>query len=116
MVGTNASVDNLRDEFAAELTDAAFQAASRYGVNGPSVDQELDLWRALGDVVRKQQGPGRARPRPENLVAELTDAAYRVTLEHGFRAPFVDVRLGLWEALCQAVRSSGRLAAGVTAL
>jgi hypothetical protein len=39
----------------------------------------------------------------EGLVAELTEAAYRVTLRHGFKGAFVDVELGLWHALraCQ---------------
>src|SRR5262249_12557570 len=61
----------------AELTDAAFRVAARYGVKGPSVDQEVDLWKALGRVVGKQRNTlgGRAVPADdrrgrETLVAE----------------------------------------------
>jgi hypothetical protein len=39
----------------------------------------------------------------EGLVAELTEAAYGVALRHGFRGTFVEVELGLWDAIraCQ---------------
>jgi hypothetical protein len=89
-----------REQFLAELTDVAFRVAARHGVRGSSVDHEVDLWKALGDVVQRQPD-GR-----ERLVAELTDAAYRVTLGHGFRDSFLDVQLDLWRALCRAVRRS----------
>jgi hypothetical protein len=87
-----------RDAFVADLTEAAFEVVSRHGVEGSSVDHEVELWKALGRVVR-----GRPQGR-KGLVAELTDAAYRVALGHGFREPFVDVELDLWQALCLAVR------------
>jgi hypothetical protein len=47
--------------------------------------------------------PTHSQTELEGLVAELTDAAYRVTLRHGFKGTFVDVELGLWHALraCQ---------------
>jgi hypothetical protein len=35
----------------------------------------------------------------DQLLAELTDAAYRVTLQHGIRGAFLDVELDLWRAL-----------------
>src|SRR5947209_19499184 len=103
-------LDALREELAAELSDAALETASRYGVQGASVDQEVDFWRALGHVVRV----GVERPRPasacrEELAAELADAAYRVALAHGFRNAFVDVRLGLWKAVRRVLRT-GRAA------
>jgi hypothetical protein len=39
----------------------------------------------------------------EGLVAELTEAAYGFALRHGFNGTFVEVELGLWEAIrtCQ---------------
>ena len=40
-------------EFAAELTDTAYHVALCQGVVGSSVDLELNLWRALGEAVRK---------------------------------------------------------------
>jgi hypothetical protein len=35
----------------------------------------------------------------ECLVAELTEAAYRVALRHGIKGTFVDLELGLWDAI-----------------
>ena len=39
----------------------------------------------------------------EDLVAELTEAAYGFALRHGFNGTFVEVKLGLWRAIraCQ---------------
>jgi hypothetical protein len=36
---------------------------------------------------------------PEDLVAELTEAAYGFALRHGFQGTFIEVELGLWDAL-----------------
>jgi hypothetical protein len=36
---------------------------------------------------------------PDDLVAELTDAAYRFALRHGFKGTFVELELGLWDAI-----------------
>ena len=35
----------------------------------------------------------------EELLARLTTAAYSVALQHGLRAPFIDVELALWREL-----------------
>jgi hypothetical protein len=35
----------------------------------------------------------------EDLLAELTTAAYRVALRHGIKGPFIDVELELWREL-----------------
>jgi len=40
-----------------------------------------------------------SRSSPEHFLAELTDAAYRVALRHGFKGSFLDVELDLWAAL-----------------
>jgi hypothetical protein len=40
----------------------------------------------------------------EDLVAELTDAAYRVALKHQFKGSFIDVQLDLWSALREVIR------------
>jgi hypothetical protein len=42
------------DRFAAELTDAAYPVALKYGVSGSSIDLELEIWRALTDLVRRR--------------------------------------------------------------
>ena len=42
------------DRFAAELTDAAYPVALKYGVSGSSIDLELEIWRTLTDLVRRR--------------------------------------------------------------
>jgi len=42
-------------------------------------------------------------PATEDFLAELTDAAYRVALEHGIAGSFLDVQLDLWAALRRVV-------------
>ena len=46
---------------------------------------------------------------PEEFLAEITDAAYRVALRHGIKGSFLDIELGLWEALrAEFVRERNR--------
>ena len=45
--------DAYVENFAAELTNAAYPIALRHGVAGSSIDLELDLWRALGETVQR---------------------------------------------------------------
>jgi hypothetical protein len=97
----NHGAEAVRDRFVGELTDAALEAAARYGVQGPSVEQELELWEALGRVVQ-EQGEQPRGPECEQLLGELTEAAYEVALGHGFRGSFAEVELGLWRALRRA--------------
>jgi hypothetical protein len=47
-------------------------------------------------------------PQLENFAAELTGAVYPVALRHGFRASWLDLELGLWRALAEAVNKAGR--------
>jgi hypothetical protein len=44
--------DALLETFAAELTLAAYRVALRTGTRGTWLDLELDLWRALADMVK----------------------------------------------------------------
>jgi hypothetical protein len=44
---------NQLDNFAAELTRAAYGVALRHGTAGTWLDLELDLWRALADTVKQ---------------------------------------------------------------
>jgi hypothetical protein len=45
--------DALLDDFAAELTRAAYSVALRHRAAGTWLDLELDLWRALADTVKQ---------------------------------------------------------------
>ena len=44
--------DVLLDTFAAELTEAAYPIALKYGVLGSSLDLELEIWKTLTALVR----------------------------------------------------------------
>jgi hypothetical protein len=44
----------LLDTFAAELTDAAYPIALKYGVIGSSLDLELEIWKTLTELVHKR--------------------------------------------------------------
>src|SRR4051794_36421474 len=114
MVAFHANVETERDRLLGNLTDAALRVAARHGVRGTSVDQELDLWKALGGVVRKQRGSRqgnvtRARDgeRCESLLAELTDAAYAVALGRGFVGSFLELELDFWTTLRRAFPKGG---------
>lgn len=48
----------------------------------------------------------------EDLLAELTDAAYRVALKHRFEGIFVDVQLELWSALRKVLQKDLYVADG----
>jgi len=58
MNGSNRTIRDREifvENFAAELTEAAYTAALRHGVAGSWVDLELDLWHVLADTIRKQE-------------------------------------------------------------
>jgi hypothetical protein len=95
----------LREEFVAELSDVASVNTLRHGIKGSSVDVELDVWKALSRVVGKDprpirvENPGALPWSCDELLAEFTDAAYQVALQHGVKGSFLDVELGLFQAL-----------------
>jgi hypothetical protein len=51
---TQSAEDVLLDAFAAELTDAAYPIALKYGVLGSSLDLELEIWKTLTELVHKR--------------------------------------------------------------
>src|SRR2546425_9244170 len=58
--------DSSLETFAAELTEAVFPVALRYGVGDRWLDLELDLWRGLSETGEKgAPGPPRVGPPPE---------------------------------------------------
>jgi hypothetical protein len=66
--------DALLDNFAAELTRAAYQVALRHGATGTWLDLELDLWRAVADAVKqwgRQSPPGQVPPGSPDLPHEV---------------------------------------------
>jgi hypothetical protein len=45
--------DEALQDFAAELTEAAYPVALRRGVGGRWLDLELELWKVLNEAVKK---------------------------------------------------------------
>ena len=105
MAEQGSTCEAVRDGFVGELTEAALQVASRHGVYGFSVDQEIGLWKRLGEVVgRRRNSAADDRDLPEVLSAELALAAYEASLERGFRGSFLELQLDLWTALRRVAR------------
>jgi hypothetical protein len=51
--GTALDRDTLLENFAADLTNAAYPIALRHGMTGSWLDLELGLWRALAETVNR---------------------------------------------------------------
>ncbi len=116
MVATLAiPVEENRERFVAELTEAALAIAVRYETSGTSVDLEIDLWNALRAALRDRadrEGRRRAEHRWEDRLAEWTDAAYRVLLRHRFHHNFIEVQLDLRNVFRHVIRRNRFLPAG----
>jgi len=66
--------DAMLDNFAAELTRAAYHVALRHAATGAWLDLELDLWRALTDTVRqwgRNSPPGQVPLGSDHLPHEV---------------------------------------------
>jgi hypothetical protein len=55
MVAANRQPVPVDEDFLAELTEAAYEAALRHGLKGPFVDVELELWRELRAVLGRRE-------------------------------------------------------------
>jgi hypothetical protein len=110
--------DSSPENFAAEVTEAVFPVALRYGVGNRWLDLELDLWRALSETVENcardlrgvglpaLTGPGSPEECMgcrQGLVVGLADTAYRTTLRHGARESNRGAREGLYQAFRGAI-------------
>src|SRR5260370_11652263 len=100
--GAACNRDTLLENFAAELTCAAYPIALRHGMAGSWLKVELGLWRALVETVKKW-----AREKPlagpsdefkawrEGLVVDLTEGAFYITVKNGVQVPLLAVRVDL---------------------
>jgi hypothetical protein len=52
--GAGCNRETLLENFAAELTSAAYAVALRHGVEDKWLDLELELWEALREMVKKR--------------------------------------------------------------
>ena len=55
--GTACERDALLEDFAAELTEAAFAVALRHGMGDRWLELKLELWKALKETVNRWDSP-----------------------------------------------------------
>ncbi len=60
MTGIHVRFEVEPDDFLADLTNAAYQVALRYGLRAPFIDVELDLQKAIYEVIRNDIRTGSA--------------------------------------------------------
>jgi hypothetical protein len=102
-----ANVEENREAFVAELTESALGVARKHGAQGPSIVLEIRLWKSLGGALRDRahrEGLEKADHRWEERLADLTDVAYRVLLQHRFHDNFIHVQIDLREAFRHVIR------------
>jgi hypothetical protein len=54
-IGSAQDREIVLEDLAAELTEAAYPVALRYGVLGSSIDLELDLWRVFVETIKERR-------------------------------------------------------------
>ena len=99
------------ENFAAELTSAAYPLALRHGIGCSWIKMELGLWRALAETVKKW-APGRPPASlldefeawREGLLVDLTESAFYVAVKQGIKGSLLEVELGLYRTFRLAVR------------
>ena len=101
----------MLENFAAELTSAAYPIALRHEMTDSWIKVELGLWRALANTVRKW-----ARERPpagsldqfevwrQGFLVDLTDGAFYITVKHGIKGSLLEVELDLYRAFRLVLR------------
>jgi hypothetical protein len=103
--GAACNRDTLLENFAAELTCAAYPIALRHGMASSWLKVELGLWRALAETVKKWAGErtpagsgDEFKAWREGLAVDLTEAAFYIAVKHGIKGSFLEVELGLYQA------------------
>jgi hypothetical protein len=109
--GASCNRDTLLENFAAELTCAAYPIALRHGVAGSWLKVELGLWRALVATVKKWAGE---RPPAgswdefkawrDGLAVDLTEGAFYIAVKHGIKGSLLEVELDLYRAFRLVIR------------
>jgi hypothetical protein len=99
------------ENFAAELTSAAYPLALRQGITSSWINVELGLWRALAGTVKKwvperppPQLPQEIEAWREGLLVELTKSALYVAARHGTKGSLLQVELGLYRTFRLVIR------------
>jgi hypothetical protein len=110
------------ETFAAELTEAVFPVALRFGGGDLWIDLELDLWNRLSETVKKWHCDSPTDDSScefdlerKGMLTELADTAYRTALRHGTRRSLphsgADLHQAFRSAIKKTVRSFERVSA-----
>jgi hypothetical protein len=107
--------DTRLENFAAELTSAAYRLMLRRGLKGSWIWTELSLWRALAETVQKwaRESPpvapsGESDAWRAGLLADLTARASSIALNNGIEGPLLELDLGLYRAFRLVLKGRSR--------
>jgi hypothetical protein len=92
------------EDWAAQLTMAAYLVVLCHGPPRNWLDLQLDLWRALSATMAR----GDVTVLAEDHLAELAYVAYRIALPYGVRRSFLDLELELYRTFRRAVENAAR--------
>lgn len=113
--GTTSYWDTLLDNFAAQLTRAAYSHVLQQGMRGPWLEVELRLWKAVWETVRiwvSEWPTGGSsddlKVWQEGLLVDLTEAAFYLALDCGIDGPLPEVELGLEQAFRSVITRIGQ--------
>ena len=108
--------DTRIENFAAELTLAVYPLVLRSGLKDSWIKVELDLWRAVAEVLKKwdRRRPSAASAAEleawrEGFLVDLTESAFYIALRNGIRGPLLEVELSMYRAFRLVVRRWVRL-------
>ncbi len=97
--------ENQLENFAAELTHAAYDGAHRLGMTGSWLDLELGLGRVLAEKVKKWSWSKPAAGARDELKAwregflvDLTEGAFHIAVMNGVKGFPLEVELRLYRA------------------
>ena len=109
--GRDCNPDIQFENFAAELTTAAYPLALRQGIGSTWIKLELGLWRALAETVKKWAGEkplagpsNELKAWREGLVVDLTEGAFYIAVKHGIKGSLLEVELDLYRAFRLVIR------------
>jgi hypothetical protein len=115
--GATHNRESLLENFAAELTHAAYRGTHRLGMTGSWLDLELGLGRVSAEIVKKwawSKPPTEARDElkawREGLLVELTEDAFHIAVMNGVKGFPLEVELRLYRAFRSVIKR--RLGAG----
>jgi hypothetical protein len=113
--GADSNRDILLENFAAELTRAAYSVALRQGMAGSWIQVELGLWRELAQTLKKWawKWPPAGRPDEfevwqESLLVDLTESAFYVAVKHGIKGSLFKVELCFYRTFRLVIRRVGQ--------